>query len=114
MGQSPRPRPKRLAPKLRQIRKLLELTQEQMAEAIKHVPSPPQPGHISEYELGKREPSLLFLLAVSRMANLPMELLVDDELDLPQKLPARLGTAVMRSRQEAFPVAKKAMRKRRQ
>jgi transcriptional regulator with XRE-family HTH domain len=48
-----------------------------------------QPGHISEFERGKREPSLLFLLAVARLANIPMELLVDDEADLPEKLPAR-------------------------
>lgn len=89
MGQSPRPRPKRLASKLRQLRSLLHLTQEQMAEAIKHIESPPQPGHISEFELGKREPSLLFLLAVTRLASIPMELLIDDELDLPEDLPVQ-------------------------
>ena len=106
MGQSPRPRPKRLAPKLRQIRSLLGLTQEQMAEAVKHVPSPPQPGHISEYELGKREPSLLFLLAVVRMANLPMEVLVDDELDIPEKLPAHSEVVGSRARQKTTSGAK--------
>jgi transcriptional regulator with XRE-family HTH domain len=88
MGQSPRPRPKRLAPKLRQIRSMLGFTQEQMAEKLKHVESPPQPGHISEFENGRREPSLLFLLAIGRLAGLPMELMVDDELDLPDHLPA--------------------------
>ena len=87
MGQSPRPRPKRLAAKLRQIRALLGLTQEQMAEALRHIEAPPQPGHVSEFESGRREPSLLFLLAVARLAGVPMEVLVDDELDLPEKLP---------------------------
>jgi transcriptional regulator with XRE-family HTH domain len=87
MGQSPRPRPKYLAPKLRQIRDLLDLTQEQMAERLKHIESPPQPGHISEFESGRREPSLLFLLAVARLARMPMEFLVDDKLDLPEELP---------------------------
>lgn len=86
MGQSPRLRPKRLALKLRQIRILLGLTQEQMADRLKHIESPPQPGHISEFENGKRELSLLFLLAVSRLAGIPMEILVDDELNLPEKL----------------------------
>lgn len=86
MGQSPRPRPKRLASKLRQIRASLHLTQAQMAEAVRHIESPPQPGHISEYELGKREPSVLFLLAVARLADIPMELLIDDKLDLPEPL----------------------------
>ncbi len=89
MGQSPRPRPKRLASKLRQVRSSLHLTQEQMAEAVKYIASPPQPGHISEFELGKREPSLLFLLAVARLAGILLELLIDDELDLPDELPAR-------------------------
>jgi transcriptional regulator with XRE-family HTH domain len=56
-----------------------------MAEAVKHIPSPPQAGHISEFELGRREPSLLFLLAVARLSGVPMELLVDDEMDLPER-----------------------------
>jgi transcriptional regulator with XRE-family HTH domain len=86
MGQSPRPRPKRLASKLRQIRAMLDLTQEQMAERLKDIESPPQPGHISEFENGRREPSLLFLLTVSRLAGVRMEILVDDELELSNKL----------------------------
>lgn len=87
MGQSPRPRPKRLGAKLRQLREQLSLTQEQLADVVGHIESPPQPGHISEYERGRREPSLLFLLAVSRLAGIKMEILVDDELGLPNKLP---------------------------
>ncbi|MFL6335344.1 MAG: helix-turn-helix transcriptional regulator [Pyrinomonadaceae bacterium] len=87
MGQRQRPRPKRLAAKLRQIRAQLDLTQEQMAERLKGIESPPQPGHISEFESGRREPSLLFLLGVARLAGVMMELLVDDEVDLPAKLP---------------------------
>lgn len=90
MGQSPRPRPKLLAIKLRQLRGLLGLTQQQMAEAVAHIEPPPQSGHISEYERGRREPSLLFLLAVARLAGISMEILVDDELDLPKRLPVRL------------------------
>lgn len=89
MGQSSRPRPKRLASKLRQLRELLSFTQEQLATAVEHIEPPPQPGHISEYERGRREPSLLFLLAVTQLAGIPMEILVDDELDLPNKLPSR-------------------------
>jgi transcriptional regulator with XRE-family HTH domain len=88
MGQSPRPRPTQLAAKLRQIRTMLGFTQEQMANAVRHIESPPQPGHISEFENGRREPSLLFLLAVARLAGVLMEVLVDDALDLPKTLPA--------------------------
>lgn len=94
MGQSPRPRPKRLAVKLRQIRALLGFTQDQMAERLKHIESPPQPGHISEFESGRREPSLLFLLALSRLAGVSMEVLADDELDLPEKLSVRKAKGV--------------------
>lgn len=86
MGQSRRPRPKRLAYKLRQLRSQMGLTQEKLADALNHIESPPQPGHISEFELGRREPSLLFLLAIARLARVPLELLVDDKLDLPRRL----------------------------
>jgi transcriptional regulator with XRE-family HTH domain len=89
MGQAARPRPKRLALKLRQLRKLLDLTQEQLATSLNHIESAPQLGHISEFEQGRREPSLLFLLAITRLTGVSMELLVDDDLDLPERLPAR-------------------------
>lgn len=86
MGQKRRPQPARLPEKLLKIRTLLRLSQEEMAERLKHIPSPPQPGMISRIETGKREPSLLLLLEISRMAGLPMEYLVDDNLDIPDKL----------------------------
>jgi transcriptional regulator with XRE-family HTH domain len=91
MGQAARPRPKRLAPKLRQLRVSLALTQKQLARALSHIESAPQPGHISEFEQGRREPSLLFLLEVARLAGISMELLVDDELDLPKRLALKRG-----------------------
>ncbi len=40
---------------------------------------------ISEYEQGIREPSLLTLLEYSRVAGIHMEVLADDEMDLPGK-----------------------------
>jgi transcriptional regulator with XRE-family HTH domain len=86
MGQKRRPQPTRLPEKLLKIRITLGLSQEQMAERLKHVPSPPQPGTISRIETGQREPSLLLLLEISRLAGLPMEYLVDDKLDIPEKL----------------------------
>jgi transcriptional regulator with XRE-family HTH domain len=43
---------------------------------------------ISEYELGKNEPPLKVLLRYARVANVSMEAIVDDDLDLPAKLPS--------------------------
>ena len=86
MGQRQRPRPKRLSEKLRQIREKLNLTQQEMAERLQHIELPPQPGHISEFENGRREPSLIFLLSVARMAGIQRETLVDDGLNLPRNL----------------------------
>jgi len=89
MGTSRRPRPARLASKLRQIRIRLGLTQEQLGELLTTRKSPVYPGHVSEFERGKREPSLLALLSYARAAEIQMELLVDDKLELPSKLQLR-------------------------
>jgi transcriptional regulator with XRE-family HTH domain len=43
---------------------------------------------ISRYEQGKREPPLMILMAYARLANVYVEVLIDDELDLPEKLPS--------------------------
>ena len=83
-----RPKPERLAEKLRQIRLALGLSQTEMLkrlgleEAMKYA-------RISEYEQGMREPSLLTLLAYARVAGVQMEVLADDELNLPAKLPRK-------------------------
>jgi transcriptional regulator with XRE-family HTH domain len=42
---------------------------------------------ISEYERGIREPPLPILLRYARLAAVPTEVLIDDDLDLPNKLP---------------------------
>ncbi|MFN2453472.1 MAG: helix-turn-helix transcriptional regulator [Pyrinomonadaceae bacterium] len=88
MGTSRREQPARLPAKLRQIRLSLELTQEQMAERLSEVKSPPRPGHISEFEQGKREPSLPVLLRYARLARVYVDVLIDDDLNLPAKLPS--------------------------
>jgi DNA-binding XRE family transcriptional regulator len=59
MGSRRRPQPKRMPAKLRQIRNSFDLSQEQMAKALSSRRSPVYPTHVSEFERGRREPSLL-------------------------------------------------------
>jgi transcriptional regulator with XRE-family HTH domain len=88
----PRPQPDRLAEKLRQIRAQLGYTLEEMAQALAQVKkSPPNKSYIHRFEAGTREPSLLVLLEYSRAAGVTLESLVDDDLDLPERLPAKSG-----------------------
>jgi transcriptional regulator with XRE-family HTH domain len=83
-----RPKPERLAEKLRQIRLALGLSQPEMLRRL-GLEEVMQYARISEYETGLREPSLLTLLAYSYAAGIHLEVLADDKLDLPEKLPAR-------------------------
>ena len=81
-----RPKPERLAGKLQQVRLSLGLSQTELlrrldAEDILAY------SQISEFETGRREPSLLVLLRYARLSGVPTEVLIDDELDLPDKLP---------------------------
>ena len=84
MGSS-RPQPKKLAAKLRQIRTAIGLTQHEMVEKLKSRKGGLRiyPGNISRFEQGLREPPLLVLLAYARLAEVTIDVLVDDDLDLP-------------------------------
>ena len=85
MGTNPRLRPERLAEKLLQIREALGLSQTEMLYrlGVEDLISYKQ---ISKYETGNGEPMLIILLRYARAAGVHMEVLVDDELDLPAKL----------------------------
>jgi transcriptional regulator with XRE-family HTH domain len=87
MGQSSRPRPTRLAEKLLTIREALQLSQNEMISRLGLSGDLTQ-ARISAYERGVREPPLLVLLKYARVGNVSVEALIDDELNLPQKLPA--------------------------
>lgn len=86
MGRSNRQKPERLAAKLYEIRESLGLTQEQMIERLDCKKIPLYPASISEYEKGKREPPLLVLLQYARIAGVHVDVLIDDELDLSERL----------------------------
>ena len=83
----PRQRPERLAEKLLHIRLTLGLSQSDMLRRI-GLEDTISYKKISDYEHGNREPTLLILLGYARAANVAMEAIVDDELDLPSKLPS--------------------------
>ncbi|HEY0367468.1 MAG TPA: helix-turn-helix transcriptional regulator [Pyrinomonadaceae bacterium] len=87
---NPRPRPLRLAEKLLQIRNGLGLSQTQMLERL-GLGDSMHYGRISEYEQDKREPSLITLLAYARAASVHLEDIVDDDFDLPRKLPGNVN-----------------------
>lgn len=88
MGRSSRPKPARLAAKLRQIRIALGFTQQQMYEQLGRTKTALYPGHIGLYESGQREPPLPVLLRYARIAGVYVDVLIDDEIHLPDYLPA--------------------------
>lgn len=88
MGRRRRERPKRLATKLRQIRDSLGLSQAEMIRLM-GLEERLTKSEVSAFERGTHEPSLLLLLSYCEAANVYLEVLVRDELDLPMKLPAR-------------------------
>ena len=89
MGRSSRQKPARLAEKLKQIREALNLSQERMLIRLKLQDSNLTRSSISGYELGDREPPLLVLYAYAKVANVYMEVLVDDKIDLPDIIPSQ-------------------------
>jgi transcriptional regulator with XRE-family HTH domain len=87
MGRSARPRPVQLAGKLLRIRLALGLSQESMAERLSIINGILH-SSVSGYELGTREPPLPVLLEYAKLANVYLDVLADDDLDLPEKIPA--------------------------
>jgi transcriptional regulator with XRE-family HTH domain len=89
MGKGSRPKPERLAEKLREIRLALGLSQPEMHRRLE-LEEEVEYTNISKYELGRNEPPLSTLLKYARIAGVHMEDIVDDELNLPVKLPGNV------------------------
>jgi transcriptional regulator with XRE-family HTH domain len=85
----PRQKPLRLAEKLLHIRSALGLSQNEMIRRLGFEDELIQ-AHISAYERKRenRVPPLGVVLQYARCAGVDMEVLVDDSLDLPERLPA--------------------------
>lgn len=87
MGRAARSKPIHLGEKLLCIRQKLGLSQDGMVERLS-VSDTLTSASISAYELGQREPPLLVMLEYAHIANVYLDVLANDELDLPENLPA--------------------------
>jgi transcriptional regulator with XRE-family HTH domain len=90
MGQRSRSKPERLAEKLLQIRVALGLSQTEMHRRL-GLEEEVEYTIISKYELARNEPPLTTLLRYARVGGVHLEDIVDDELDLPAKLPGKVN-----------------------
>lgn len=88
MGSAARRKPARLAGKLMSIRIALGLSQNGLIRRIGFTDDLSQ-AEVSMFERGIRVPPLPVILEYARAANLYVEALIDDSLDLPVKLPSR-------------------------
>ena len=81
MAKAARPRPAKLAEKLKQIRLSLGFSQDEMLRAL-GLSGKSNRSLISGFELGTKEPSLITLIAYSDLANVTVDAIVRDSIDL--------------------------------
>lgn len=88
---SPRPKPKRLAEKLLQIRNSIDggLSQNELIRRM-NLEDELEQDRVSKFERNILVPPLHILVAYSDLANIYLERIIRDDLDLPEKLPSRL------------------------
>ena len=89
MARGARVKPERLSEKLLQIRLALGLSQSELLRRLGFEDAMDY-RRISEFERGTTEPHLSVLLQYAHAAGVHMEDIVDDELDLPEKLPGNV------------------------
>lgn len=90
MGRASRKRyvPTRLGEKFLQIRSALSLTQQSMLERLELPPEFSQ-SNISAYERSTKEPPIYVIMKYAEVANVWIDVLVRDSLDLPNIIPSR-------------------------
>jgi transcriptional regulator with XRE-family HTH domain len=93
MARYARLRPRRLTEKLLNIRTGLGLSQNEMLRQL-GLADQRFRSSISSYELGDSQPPLPILLRYARLAGVCLDVIVDDELDLPRSLPGTPQHAV--------------------
>jgi transcriptional regulator with XRE-family HTH domain len=87
MGKAPSYKPKKLGQKMVEIRRKLGLSQNGLIRYLGLTEELFQ-GDVSAFELGNRVPDLRTLLLLAKAVGVFVDVLVDDELELPEKLPA--------------------------
>ncbi len=95
-----RHRPKRLAKKLLQIREALDLSQREIAEQLGNHRTHK---HVSKYERAKSIPPIEVVFAYARLANVQMEQIIDDKLDLTPRMVKLWGCLCRLSERVAYP-----------
>ncbi len=88
MGKGKRARPRFLGKKMRIIRETLGLSQNEMLRRLE-LENEFTRSEISAYERGVREPPSKVLLRYSAVAHVWVNVLIDDDLNLPSILPAK-------------------------
>ena len=88
MGKGKRIQPRFLGRKMRIIRETLGLSQNEMLRRLQ-LENEFTRSEISAYERGVREPPSKVLLRYSSIARVWVNVLIDDELNLPSMLPAK-------------------------
>lgn len=79
--------PARLGEKFLQIRTALDLTQESMLARLE-LPTEITQSNISAYERGTKEPPIFVIMKYAKVANIWIDVLVEDALDLPSRIPS--------------------------
>lgn len=87
MAKASRKKPERLADKLLEIRLQLGLSQNGIIKRL-GLAEELQQDYISKFERGVLVPPLHVLLAYAEAANLWVEALIKDSVDLPERLPS--------------------------
>lgn len=83
-------KPRRLGVKLAAIRRHLDLSQNEVIDRLEFTGEIVRE-EISAFERGVRVPPVIVLLAYARAVDIAVEVLIDDNLDLPVKLLVRKG-----------------------
>jgi transcriptional regulator with XRE-family HTH domain len=87
MKKSSRTKTLHLAEKLGRIRLELGLSQNEILDRIGFTEELFR-SNISQYERGERVPPLQVLLRYAQIANVWVDVLINDELDLPERIPS--------------------------